>query len=169
MSPVSAEAMLEELIELDGEITAEPRRGISDQQLIGAIRRHTESPDDWTASGPLVAYLGVARNTVHQRLRRLIADGTVEKKGQQRATRYRLVGRGKESGAAAPIMASSPPSAPNDDLSPLRPVGPALRMQAEPLRDPEAELVEEAQDTRGRVRKLAEEVMAQREGREAAA
>jgi SNF2 family DNA or RNA helicase len=38
------------------------------------------------------------------------------------------------------------------------------RMQSEPLRDPDAELFEEAEDTRGRVRKLAEEVVAQREG-----
>lgn len=42
------------------------------------------------------------------------------------------------------------------------------RMQSEPLRDPDAELVEEAQDTRGRVRKLAEEVMAQRNAKAAA-
>jgi SNF2 family DNA or RNA helicase len=43
------------------------------------------------------------------------------------------------------------------------------RMQSEPLRDPDAELVEEAEDTRGRVRKLAEEVVAQRGAREDAA
>jgi SNF2 family DNA or RNA helicase len=43
------------------------------------------------------------------------------------------------------------------------------RMQSEPLRDPDAELVAEAQDTRGRVRKLAEEVVAQRKTVRAAA
>jgi hypothetical protein len=43
------------------------------------------------------------------------------------------------------------------------------RMQSEPLRDPDAELIQEAEDVRGRVRKLAEHVVAQRQHSEAAA
>jgi hypothetical protein len=43
------------------------------------------------------------------------------------------------------------------------------RMQSEPLRDPDAELVAEGQDTRGRVRKLAEDVVSQRKTQRAAA
>jgi len=42
------------------------------------------------------------------------------------------------------------------------------RMQSEPIRDPDAEPFEEAEDTRGRVRKLAEQVVAQRKTRRAA-
>jgi superfamily II DNA or RNA helicase len=42
------------------------------------------------------------------------------------------------------------------------------RMQSEPIRDPDAEPFQQAEDTRGRVRKLAEQVVAERKSRRAA-
>jgi DNA-binding transcriptional ArsR family regulator len=109
------------------------RQKITDEQLCGAIRRHAiETEQDWVSTGWLVSYLGITRGRVYERLSYLLALGVVEKRGQRRGTNYRLTDR-EMNGTALPIAVDREPMRHPAELSPLRPVGKALRDKVESM------------------------------------